>query len=90
MVEKELHITIEINRRHWRSICIVGLGRWFIEGKGEKPMKHRQVKQLKAEIKRLKLALRVSGGKKKNNCPMCAGVSDESLDQMMEKARRCK
>ncbi|MCK5600620.1 hypothetical protein KAR91_02055 [Candidatus Pacearchaeota archaeon] len=53
-------------------------------------MKHRLVKQLKAENKRLKLALRVLGKKRKNNCPMCAGVSDESLDQMMEKATRYK
>jgi hypothetical protein len=51
-------------------------------------MKHRQVKQLKAEIKRLKSDIRKVIKEDKGNCPMCSlysGVSDQTLKQMKEK-----
>lgn len=50
-------------------------------------MKHQQVKRLKAEIKRLKAKMRTMVEKKEdNNCPMCSGISDETLKSLEEKA----
>jgi hypothetical protein len=49
-------------------------------------MKHKLVKRLEAENKRLKAELRAARKEKINNCPMCSGVTDESLDRMKEVA----
>ena len=49
-------------------------------------MKHRLVKQLKAENKRLKAKVRTMVEKETDNdCPMCGGISDESLRQLEKK-----
>ncbi|MCK5607399.1 hypothetical protein KAR91_36280 [Candidatus Pacearchaeota archaeon] len=49
-------------------------------------MKHRLVKQLKAENKRLRAKMRTMVEKKAdNNCPMCSGISDETLKQLEKK-----
>lgn len=49
-------------------------------------MKHKLVNKLKAENKRLKAELRAARKEENNNCPMCSGVTDETLDRMEEKA----
>ncbi len=49
-------------------------------------MKHRLVKQLRADNKRLKAKMRTMIEKETdNNCPMCCGISDESLKQLEKK-----
>ena len=65
---KQVKKHIKQNREQ-KSKLNVWLGRWFIKGKGEKPMKHRLVKQLKAENKMLRAKMRTMTGKKEdNNC----------------------
>ena len=69
-----------------KSFCSDLLERGSIKGKGEKPMKHRLVKQLKAENKRLRAKMKTTVEKEgDNNCPMCSGISDETLKQLENK-----
>ena len=46
--------------------------------------KHKLVNKLKADNRRLKAELRAARKGEVNNCPMCSGVTDETLDKMKE------
>ncbi len=48
-------------------------------------MKHRLVNQLRAENKRLRVKMKTMVEKRPNNCPMCSGISDETIEQFKEK-----